>query len=393
MNNNKFENFLLSFLAILMIFLFFLNWTIGLDINFYTISNFLSNNSSQKISTLEENFVPNTPYKLGITKNNTLYSSVYNDQKTNEILNNIGIDINTLFSDPINITSSSEYEFFTAFNRDENLILEYFCPLSTIIDTDISFYIGHVILINKSNNIEMYIKDGDNYYSKTIQLSSINFDITDGLSTDFTLEKSDNNTINFISNKSITVNKLNIIKPQLDHEINNLLSTYFLYNPLVMKDYVSIAGENIYINDFSTLNINENFIEFKSNESRGNIFFESFDTDYYISTSLDIFDNIANTINSNLKPYIKEVIKQENTTTIILGSKFNSIPFNSANFDAVFSFSSSGLSYAKIYIPVVFETEQTHNLLKSNILDFNKNIILSYDENGNLDYRYISRKE
>lgn len=390
----KFKDFFLNVLLISLVFIMFvlviLNWSAGLNLismpNDFLGKDFIVSKYRDAYQTTKTlRFA--TPSKIAIRDNDNIYSAVYSNNELSQVYDAMQMQI--LLKDGIIDDSTSE-EYNKAFQTQDIVFLEFFCPISSIAQINSELFVSNMIIKTNQSNTEIYIKSKSEY-KKIITNSKMNEFEYKHMNDKNLLQIYNENIINILSDDGMLVQNLSIVEPYITSDVKNEIISAFLYNPLVVTNYSPNENETIYINENSTVSINQDYVEFESNDSRGNIFYSNtaMNNTEMIDFSLEIFDLIYKNIGSSLVGHAIDLYKQDNQTIIILSSKYQNIGFDTGNYSGIFSFSDNGLSYCKIDLVCAKKTDSLVNISKTLILEHENNIILSYTKKGVPTWRYL----
>lgn len=394
-------NMVLVLLVFVMIMLMYLNWTKGLNIEsmpedflgYEYIMSFFERETGTEYEIQGQNFV--TPSKIAIKSEGKLHTVVYNDTESIMVYNELFGELYGVANNNIRIENSNITEFFDAIDSTEFAYIEFLCPLSAIINVQSEIFVGDMIVCQNEGNAQLFVKSNLDFYKITLVDTEANFVANETLSTDYTLEITSEGIINLVSDTSTSVYQANIQAPYIDVAVEQNIISVFLYNPAVVTNYETSFKEQIYVNEYSSISIFEDYIEFESNDPRGNIFNEKLDLSatQMIGFSIDIFNEIYSDINSSIVAHPSDFYYEDGQMVVIISGEFNGINVNLDEPFGIFVFSSSGLAYCKINLLAVDQADNRTSLVKTSILDLQNKLIISYDLEGNADWKYYFNKE
>lgn len=391
-----FLNALLLFLIFLMISLMYLNWTKGLNINsmpenffgYDYIMKFVDSKIGMDYEIQGKDFA--IPYKIAIKDGKTTHSIMYNESRVSSIYNTLMANVKDDVTYDYYLEKISLEEYMKATLQEKFVYLEFICPISAIINVDLEIFVIDVIAFENLGNVEIYIKSEFDFYKIIIPQMTIDYEINQTLNNEYQLFFSQNASANLISNTSFITNQVKFDLPKIDFDTKQKIISKFLYNLAITTSYETISKETIYVNEFSTISINNTSLEFQSTDPRGNIFNEQNELSHMqmIDFSTGIFDSIYEYIGSEITAQPFDVYYKESLNVVVLTGKINSIDINAKEPIGIFAFSSKGLSYCKINFLTVEQTQDKIMLAKTNLLDAEEKLILSYDLDGVADWKY-----
>lgn len=389
-------NATLVILVILMIVLMYLNWTKSLSVhnmpqNFFAYKQVISLFEKTSVNQLEiqtQQLI--TPSKIGIRKNGELSVLMYDDTRISSVYSVLFSEIDEIDNDSILIEKVNYNVFYDATNQSDYVYMELLCPLSAVINIEIDIFVTDMIARNYGSNVELYIRSNDSYYKMIISKAKINFEITEQLTRDYEMIMTNNGAINLVSNSSMSAPKIDIKRPFVNLDIQKQIISSFLYNPAVVTSYQSNSTDRIYVNEYSTITISNDYVQFESKDPRGNIFLEQraiSRTDMQ-AFAISIFDEVYVSIDSKVIAHPTELYKDDGQTVVVLSGRVNGIDIEVGEPFAVFIFSSSGLSYCKINLKSVIQTEEKVSLMKTNLFKNEHKFVLGYDVQGEAQWKY-----
>lgn len=394
-------NLIMVSLIFVMVILMYFNWTKGLNIKsmpddfmgYDYIVKFIEHEDTYDLDIQTQKFA--IPSKIAIQNDGVLYSVMYDQTKSNEVYSELFFDIDDIDNSQLSIESSSLDAFSTALNEDNFAYLEFLCPISAILNIESDIFVTDMIMIKVDEHIELFIKSNEQYFKISIQQTDVDFEKFSSLSTDYTLILKDEGVINLVSDTSISVLKANISTASLNDETEKEVISTFLYNPAVVTSYETSFSEVIYVNEYSSISMTRDYVEFESTDPRGNIFNEQLELSAteMIDFSIDIFNEIYGAIDSGLVAHPSDFYYLDGQAVVVLSGKFNGIDVNLGEPFGIFAFSSSGLSYCKINMLVAISSQEKVLLIKSNLLDTDNKLVVGYDLQGNADWKYYFDKE
>lgn len=403
-----FLNMLLLSLVFVMIMLMYLNWTSGLDIDsmpeefiaYDFVMSFrerVENSQNNQFEIKTQKLV--IPYKVAIKNQENVYSALYDTTKCLNVFNNV---FNNAFSNVSDSKSqvvvdkkSNIVEFLSVLNEEEFAYFEFFAPISAIINTDLDIYVEDMIVIIEGNDLALYIKSKNEFYKLIIKNTYASFAIIENLSKDYIFTTSNTGTINLISNISHSAYPLEISKNDIDIDKQQKIISTFLYNPAIVTNYQSALDEKVYVNEFSSITIAENIVEFESIDPRGNIIYEQVDLskNQMIAFAMEIFNRIYTYAESSVVPHPTDFYYEDGQAVVVLSGKINGIDIDIDEPFGIFTFTSSGLSYCKINIINTNVTQEKISLIKTNLINSQKKLVLKYNLEGQVDWKEYLTKE
>lgn len=393
--NDLILNILLIVLVIIMLILTLVNWSSGLNFNnisddFFAkdfITSIIKSNYSD--GNFEENLSLKPATKIGYKNDDEIYGSMYDSTAYQAV----STHIYELFDSAESLENSSESEYLSVFDTDEYVFLEYFAPLCSISNNSIDTYVTNLVLMQNSSTSTAYIKSQNQYFKYSKKVDEIDYNLLSLLSEDFNLKIDINGVVNLISNTSYSTNLLNFL-PVTISDYTNILNL-FLYNPDILDSYQTFDGKTTYINDFSTLTVNPDKIEFKSTDSRGNITSKNTHESYtgLINFAISIFDKIYIEVGSELTGFCSDIYANDNQTTVIISAKWNEIEVDTENIAAIFTFTGNNLSSCEVNLFRAQDAFTNVEMARTSALVTDSNIVLLYSLRGNPVYKNIKPKE
>lgn len=384
-----FLNLLMLFLMMSMMALMILNWTKGLNVDsvpedffaYKFVNYFASVSENENIESHGEKLA--VPTKIAIKTFDETFSIMYDEEKINRVYRemfNIAEDITK-----IDLEEVSFEEFYAIFEQDEYVYIEFLCPLSAIINVETDVFVTDMVIINNESNSELYIKSKSEYYRITLKNINIKYNSeTDIFSLNNEIHLEVNGIVNLIGKDILQMNKADVLEVEINEEAEKSIATTFFYNPAVATGYEVNLQEKIYVNEYSTLSIRNDYIQFESKEPRGNIYKQSqaLNNSQMIEVSMSIFNSIYSDINSKIIAHPIEIYNEDGQTTVILTGKYNGVEITTTEPLGLFRFTANGLTYCKVKTILFKETEQKVMLANIDLLATEYKQIVAYDLDG-----------
>lgn len=381
------KNLFLASQIVIMIFFIGVSWHYSLEINENT-NNFFGKKLFSMFTTSEvqsntyKNIYDYYPLNIAQKKNGQVYCDLYDKTSIINAYNSVKSTVINVLNDE-NVAEISVDEYNTAFDLSNFIYIEFMSPSQDIAEILMNEYLYEMIIFENF----AYYKTDEKLYKSTVFGTKLDLNFVE--SAEFYRNSSGENILT--SSQQIDVKMLEKEDQMLNVDYNEIIKM-FEYNPLIVENYYLEDEEVAYINEFSTITINENYIEFKSHESRGNIFKDGdLSTDYaMIEASKLLFNKVYLEINSVFQARTAEIKTSQNQTIIVLDGIYNGVSYKDSL--GIFVYTQAGLSYAKINFAQFVESDNNKKLqMNTNLIDFGK-IIAKYDEFGDVRYYLLEEK-
>lgn len=367
-----------------MIFLMTLSWSYNLSVadlpgNFF---NSTLSNQNQDINQ-ETNLTFIEPYKIAIKDGDTVYSGNYSKLNIVATYDLIKSNIITSFSD-YTFKISSKETFSQVFESDNFIYLDFSAPISAIANIDSQMYISEILI----KGTTMYIKSFDSYYTSPIE--ALDIEIPSFLDSKAYFEKANDGNYVLLTNSLTNLNTIEINPLVLDENIKSSIIAEFFYNLFLVDSYDLEGYETVFINEYSQITITPDYIEFVSYDTQGNIYTqEDMTSPEMLNTANTLFNDIYAIIGSAINARPADIYSYENQIIVVLDGVINSVGYNYDEYAAIFSFTQTGISYAKINLVYADVLQEYTSPQKANSLPISDSFVLKYSENGSLIYKKI----
>lgn len=368
---NYFYDFLLFFLIALLIFLTSISWKYSLNNDNSGFFNF--SNNELEIETLRDVFIPKN---IAIKINGEVFSNIYSDDEKRDNYRLVEDDIVSIISDK-NFVIITQDEYLSAFNFPDFIYVELMSPIAEIYECNFYDYIESVVLFENFS----YYKTLENYYkvSTVGSKQKLEFSSTANIIDGYYLNSKD----------TLLVYDINIEKT-IDTNVFEDIITRFEYNPLVVKSYSADDEGIAFVNNFSNIQINSSYLEFSSVETRGNIY-QSSELAVYEMADISklIFNDVHNDISSEITARVSNIVFKDNKSYVFLDGYINGLQYKYDDFGAVFIFSNSGLTYAKINLISATTSSEKNYKLRNDLFAYK--VEYMYGNDGKLSaYKVVN---
>lgn len=395
-----FLNLLMLFLVISMIALMMLNWTKGLNIEsmpedfiaFKLVNSFLTATDKDEYDGYAQKLV--TPTKIAIKTLEDTFSTMYNEENNSLVYKNIFHDVDNIKD--IDLLEIKFEDFYNALSYEEYIYIEFLCPLSAIMNIESDVFVSDMIIVENEGDTDLYIKSKSEYYKITLKSISMKYTgETEIFTMDNEMHLEVNGIINILDKNMLTLPIANVKEATIDDIAEKNIAVTFLYNTAVATGYEVTYKEKIYVNEYSTLSIRNDYIQFESKEPRGNIYNQSqaLYTSQMIEVSMNIFNSVYENINSKIEAHPIEIIYEESQTIVVLSGKYNGVEVFSTEPLGIFVFSTNGLSYCEIKNVVFEDGEEKVSVANIDLLKTEYKQIVTYDLDGNPQRNYYFDEE